>query len=230
MWRQNAEVKMKVLGLHPIWLYRKATTLNGVQTSTTSGKLKMPMAIRLQESDLVVLGYVHSHEIPEKTHPLLLSQACQAKLGMTKRVREGSITLDDYDSQSMEVARQEGTGLCMIRIDHLIHDGYVCNPLLDDRVTDLGAELDCNNVARGPDQPCSSDCYTHAMVNYSRRKLLRSVLQADTRILSGLLGRRSAVTKFGDRAMNWLQWQTMTSFSTVLRTTTLESETVAQYG
>ena len=39
------------------------------------------MALRLQESDTVILGCVHSHEIPEKTHPLLVFQACQAKLG-----------------------------------------------------------------------------------------------------------------------------------------------------
>ena len=69
VWRQNAEAKMKVLGLHPIWLHRKATTFNGVGTSTTSGKLKIPMTIRLQESGMVLLGCVHSHEIPEKTHP-----------------------------------------------------------------------------------------------------------------------------------------------------------------
>ena len=70
------------------------------------------MAIRLQESDMVIPRCVHSHETPEKTHPLLvLSQACQAKLGMTKRVRDGSITLDDDEAQSLEVARQVETGL-----------------------------------------------------------------------------------------------------------------------
>ena len=99
MWRENAETKMKVLGLHFIWLKRKATTFNGVGTSTTSGKLKIAMAIRLQESHMVIPGCVHSHGIPEKTHPLLVSQDCQAKLGMTKRVRDGSITLDDYDAR-----------------------------------------------------------------------------------------------------------------------------------
>ena len=66
----------------------------------TSGKLKIPMAIRLQVSDMVIPGCVHSHEIPEKTHRLLVSQACQPKLGITKRVRDGSITLDDHDAQS----------------------------------------------------------------------------------------------------------------------------------
>ena len=116
VWRQNAEAKMKVLRLQPIWVDRKVTIFNCVGTSTTSGKLEMPMAIRLQESSMVTPVCAHSHEIPEKTHRLLLSQACQAKLGMTNRVRDGSITLDDYDAQSLEVARQVGTGLFMIGI------------------------------------------------------------------------------------------------------------------
>ena len=50
---------------------------------------------------------------------------------MTKRVRDGSITLDDYDAQSLEVARQVGTGLFMIRIDHLKYNDDVCNLLLN---------------------------------------------------------------------------------------------------
>ena len=59
----------------------------------------------------------------EKAHPLLLSQACRARLGMTTRVREGSITIDHYDSQSLEVARQVGTTLFTIGIT------IVCNLL-----------------------------------------------------------------------------------------------------
>ena len=109
------------------------------------------MTIRLQESDMVIPGCVHSHEIPEKTHPLLLSQACLAKLGMRKRVRESSITLVDCDAPSLEVARQVGTGLFMIRIDHLTHDDYVCNPLVNDLVIDFSDEPDVNNVARDTD-------------------------------------------------------------------------------
>ena len=128
------------------WLHRKATTFNGV------GKLKIPMAIRLQESDTVIPGCVHSREIPEKTHPLLVSQACQAKLGMAKRVREGSITLDDYDAQSLEVARQVGRGLFMIRIDHLIFNDYVCDPLVNDLVIDFDDEPGIDSTARDSDQ------------------------------------------------------------------------------
>ena len=104
--RQNAEAKMKVLRLQPIWVHRSATTFNGVGTSTTSGKLNIPMAIPLQGSDMVTPGCVHSTEIPEKTHLLSVSQACQAKLGMTKRVRDGLNALDNDDAQPLEVARQ----------------------------------------------------------------------------------------------------------------------------
>ena len=76
---------------------------------------------------MVIPECVHSREMPEKTHPLLVSQAYQAKLGMTKRGGDCSITLDDYDAQSSEVAPQVGTGLFMIRFDHLIRDDYVCH-------------------------------------------------------------------------------------------------------
>ena len=71
---------------------------------------------------------------------MLVSQACLAKLGMKKRVRHGSITLDDYDAPSLEVVRQVGTGLFIIRIDLLIYNDYVRNPLLDDLVIDVDDE------------------------------------------------------------------------------------------
>ena len=111
VWRQNAETKMKVLGSHPIWLHRKATTFNGVATSTTSEQLKIPMAIRLQESDMVIPGCVHSHDITEKTHPLFVSQACQVKLGMTRRVRDA---LDGHDAQKI--------GSCQTSRNRSVHD------------------------------------------------------------------------------------------------------------
>ena len=42
---------------------------------------------KLKEYCLIVLGCVHSHEIPEKAHSMLLSQACHAILRTMKRVR-----------------------------------------------------------------------------------------------------------------------------------------------
>ena len=109
------------------------------------------MALRLQESDKVIPGCVHSHEILEKTHPLLVSQACQARLGMTKHVRDDSITLDNYDAQSLEVARQLVIGLFMIWIDHSIRDDYASNPLLNDLVIDFDDELGVCSVVRDSD-------------------------------------------------------------------------------
>ena len=53
-------------------------------------------------------------------HPLLLSQSLQAKWGFTKDARPGRICLQDYDDEQLEVVRQAGTGLWMVRIDHLM--------------------------------------------------------------------------------------------------------------
>ena len=56
---------------------------------------------------------------------MLLSQSCQAQLGITKNMRTGKITPDDYDGQALLVARQTGIGLFMIRIDHLKPYQYI---------------------------------------------------------------------------------------------------------
>ena len=88
-----------------------------------------------------------------------------------------AITLDDHDAQSLEVARQVGTGLFIIWMDHLMHDDCVCNPLLNDLVIDLDDDPGFDSTARGLDQPCSSDCYTLAVVNDSCREFPRSVLR-----------------------------------------------------
>ena len=90
------------------------------------------MDVRLEESGLIVFGCAHSHEIPEKAPTMLLSQACHAKLGMMKRVRGGSISLEDYGGQSLEVAQQIGSGLFIIRIDHLTLHDYAGNSFLSD--------------------------------------------------------------------------------------------------
>ena len=81
-------------------------------------------------------------------------------------MRGGSITLDDYDAQSLEVARQVGTGLFMIRIDYLIRDDHVCSPLLSDLVIDLGDELEVYNAARDSDQSNSMRWSMLAVVNF----------------------------------------------------------------
>ena len=88
-----------------------------------------------------------------------------SKARYDKTVRDDSITLDDHDAQSLEVVRQVGTGLFMIRIDHLIHNNYVRNPLLDDLVIDFDDEPRIDSTARDSDQSNSLDCLSHAMGN-----------------------------------------------------------------
>ena len=81
--------------------------------------------------------------------------------GMTNRVSDGSISLDDDDSQSLEVARQVGTGLFMIRIDHLIYDDCTSTLQVNDLVTEFDDGLDVNSAVRDSDQSNSPDCFTH---------------------------------------------------------------------
>ena len=210
VWRQSAEAKMKVLGLQPIWLHRKATTFNGVGMSTTNGKLKIPMAIRLQESDMVEC--VHSHEILEKIHPLLVSQACQAKLGMTKRLRDGSVTLGDYDAQSLEVARQVETGLFMIRIDHLIlisSSTLTMNQVLTARLEILTSQI----------SPIVSymrwSMFAVVRVRRMCFRLIRLSLAVELRILNSLAGRRIVVMNSGDHMTSSTRKRTTTSLFAV---------------
>jgi len=93
----------------------------------------MPMGLKLEESGRVIPGALDSHETEPspgvRPHPLLLSNAVQARLGLTKSARNGRVTLDDFGGQSLEVAREKGTGLFMVRIDHLFTEQYQNLPL-----------------------------------------------------------------------------------------------------
>ena len=68
-------------------------------------------------------------------------------------------------------------------LDHSVRDDYVCNSLLDDLFISSRTKSDVDNVARGPDQQRSLDCFTQAMIDGSRI-FPRNVLQADTIIVS----------------------------------------------
>ena len=51
-------------------------------TSAARGTSKLPEALRVDASGLIVLGCVYSNEILVKAHSMLLSQACQPELDM----------------------------------------------------------------------------------------------------------------------------------------------------
>ena len=88
----------------------------------------------------------------------------------------------------------------------------------------LGTKPDVDNVARGPNQQRSLECFTLAMTD-DRRIFPRSVLQADTIIVSYgranferiFLVDAALSQNFGDCAVNKLQWPTTTSFLKVSR-------------
>ena len=72
----------------------------------------------------------------------------------------------------------------MIRIDHLIYNDCVRNPLLGDLVIDFDDEPGLDSTASDSDQTNSFDCFTHAMVNVRGCEIPRNVLQADTLVVS----------------------------------------------
>ena len=74
---------------------------------------------------------------------------------MTKRASGDSITLDNYDSQSLKISQQSETGPFLIRIDHSVHDGYARNSFLSDPVIYFDDESVVNDVVGGSGKPCS---------------------------------------------------------------------------
>ena len=72
----------------------------------------------------------------------------------------------------------------MIGIDHLIRDDCACKPLFNDLVIDLDDGPFVSSLARDSDPSNSCDCSTHAMVNARCRECPRSVLQADTIVVT----------------------------------------------
>ena len=64
-------------------------------------------------------GVTITHQIEDANHPILLSIDMQSKLGFIKDVIAGTIKLLDYPDARLEIVRQVGTGLFMVRIDHL---------------------------------------------------------------------------------------------------------------
>ena len=86
-WRKNAEKKFRMKGLQCVLVNHVPTDFTGLGKMTTEGKWKMPLCLKLLESGMVLPGAVCSHEV-DSDHPLLLSQNCQAKLGMIKKMRQ----------------------------------------------------------------------------------------------------------------------------------------------
>ena len=126
-WRKNAEVKWKAKGFKCILIDARPRNFGGVGRGIiqSKGQYRMPFALQLEETLRRVPGVIDSHEVNDSDQPVLMSQLAQARFGFVKSMRDGTITCKDYDDQSIEVVRQKGIGLFMVRIDHLDLGDYL---------------------------------------------------------------------------------------------------------
>ena len=92
--------------------------ISGIGEGRTKGRYAIPYALQSIEGQTIA-GVTTSHEIEGASHPILLSIEMQGKLGLVKDIRAGTIKLRDYPDERLEIVRQKGTGLFMVRIDHL---------------------------------------------------------------------------------------------------------------
>ena len=120
-WHRNAQEKWARQGFRSYLKSEEVTHFSGVGSSTTTGKYVLPFSLMLTPSRLRLPGLIESHQVRDGKHLMLPSQAAQAKLGFVKNVRRGTIMLEDYEGQEIEVCRQVNTGLYIIRIDHLLN-------------------------------------------------------------------------------------------------------------
>ena len=92
--------------------------ISGIGEGRTNGRFAVPFALQ-SIGGQTIAGVTFSHQIEEANHPILLSIEMQSKLGFIKDIRAGTIKLQDYPNERLEIVRQAGTGLFMVRIDHL---------------------------------------------------------------------------------------------------------------
>ena len=104
-WARNAEMKLNKLGYRVRWINRDPKTYKGVGQSRTVGKKCFPFAIELIPTSLRVPGTLTSHELKQEVTPLLLSLPAQARLGLCKDERDGTMTMKDYPGQQVKLFR-----------------------------------------------------------------------------------------------------------------------------
>jgi len=207
-WRLNAEEKWRKQGFKAYLKNAKVTKFTGVGTAPSTGQWRMPAAFKLIESEMVLPGFIDSHEIADSRHPLLFSQSCQAQLGFTKSSRKGTITLDDYEGHGLEVARQAKTGLFMVRIDHLfgLRESMTGDQVMQPMMLDVPDTVDSSD---------DDDCEPHDHHGYvtvpwrqkKAKKLTEDTLKSDTVIVScGMMNFESSAYANGS-SYEFKEWQ-----------------------
>ena len=119
-WARNTDEKIAKMNVQQKfeWVHRRAKTYNGIGGTKvgTLGKRRLPAAWWLVNQKKVLSGFLESHE-QKGSHPLLLSDGSQARMGFVKDMRAGKIYLKDYDDY-IDIYRAKGSGLRVVCISH----------------------------------------------------------------------------------------------------------------
>ena len=134
------------------WVHRRERRFKGIGGAEviTKGKRKLPTAFLLTKSKKALPGFLESREQPG-THPLLLSDASQARLGFVKDMRAGKVYLKDYNDD-VDLYRAEGSGLRVVCVSH-----FPDNPSLISNL--VGHESDADVLP--PREPLVANPATH---------------------------------------------------------------------
>ena len=118
-WAENAAAKLKDMPVKQKldWMHKRQKTYSGIGDAKvrTYGKRRLPTCIKL-ESGLLMPGFLESHE-QDGNHPLLLSSAAQAKMGMIKDMRSGTVFLRGQ-GDFVKLYEAAGSGLKVICVSH----------------------------------------------------------------------------------------------------------------
>ena len=88
----------------------------------------LPVAFKLKNSGLIVPTRIESHE-QAGNHPLLLSDLSQARMGLVKNMRTGTVYMQDH-KDFLPVYRAKGTGLKVVCISNFPKEAEIGNPEL----------------------------------------------------------------------------------------------------
>jgi hypothetical protein len=113
-WRTHAEKVLKHRGYAPMRLSSGKSSFSGIGKATCAGRWRFPIALTMEPSAAPVHGTLDSAELAGQDTPTLLSLPAQAKLGLIKDVRAGTITLRDYPGESLRIGRHIQTGLLLV--------------------------------------------------------------------------------------------------------------------
>ena len=105
-WARDANRKLAKLGYRIDEIDNNPRMISGIGEGRTNGKYAVPYALRSIEGQTIA-GIMTSHQIADASHPILISIEMQAKLGLIKDVRAGTIAHQDYPDERLEIVRQK---------------------------------------------------------------------------------------------------------------------------